>query len=281
MYSNRKEKHVTHGNEKIKIALVTGGSSGIGWSIANELAQKNYSLLLVSNQREQLEKCKTEIEKKYSVRCFVLTLDLTETSSAQKTFDFCSAQNIEVEILVNNAGILVFSEAVDSSFEKINAILQLHIYTPTMLCRLFGAEMKKRKSGFILNVSSISSVMPYPGISLYGPTKTYMRYFTRALRSEMKEHRVSVTCLIPGATETALYDPKRVNILLAKKLGIMHAPEFVATKAIEALLNKKAECIPGIMNKVVIRLMPFIPTFLIELVNRKTNLLNKGTQSLG
>ena len=267
--------------EKIKLALVTGGSSGIGWAIARELAEKNHSLLLVSNQAEQLEKCKTEIEKKFPLKCFVLNIDLTGTSSAQKIIDFCYAQNFEVEILVNNAGILVFSEAVDTPVEKTNAILQLHVYTPTMLCCLFGAEMKKRKSGFILNVSSISSAMPYPGISLYGPTKTYMRYFSRALRTEMKRHRVSVTCLIPGATETALYDPKRVNILLAKKIGVMHTAEFVASKAVRAMLNKKAECIPGIMNKLVVWFVPFIPAVIIELVNRKTNLLNKGTQSLG
>lgn len=267
--------------EKINVALVTGGSSGIGLAIAHELAKRNYALLLVSNQPVQLTACKSEIEKMYTVKCFTLTTDLVSVSAAQTVVDFCREQQLQVDVLVNNAGMLVFSEVADTSIEKLNAILQLHIYTPTMLSRLLGAQMKNRRQGYILNVSSISSVMPYPGISLYGPTKTYLRYFTRALRSEMKEYGVNVTCLLPGATATALYDPNRVNIALAKKLRIMHLAAFVAEKAVAALLRGKAECAPGVMNKLIMRLMPLIPSFTIELINRKTNFLQKGNASLG
>lgn len=267
-------------SEKHKVALITGGSSGIGLAIAHELARRNFSLLLVSNQAQQLEACKREIEQKHKVSCRFWCVDLSLQNSAQQIFDFCKAENIEVEILVNNAGMLIFSEAVSVSAERLNAILQLHVHTPTMLCRLFGEEMKKKKRGYILNVSSISSVMPYPGISLYGPSKTYMRFFSRALHNEMKIHDVHVTCLLPGATATALYDPNRVNISLAKKLGVMHEAEFVAAKAIKAMLNKKAESIPGVMNKFTMLVMPFIPSRLIYLIHKNTNLISKGSEAL-
>lgn len=264
----------------MRVALITGGSSGIGLAIAHELAKRNFSLLLVSNQQEQLEDCKTQIETLYKVTCATLCLDLSQQNSALLVFDFSKKRNLEVEILVNNAGMLVFSETVSASSERVNTILQLHVNTPSMLCRLFGEEMKKKNSGHILNVSSISSVMPYPGISLYGPSKTYTRFFTKALRSEMKIYGVNVTCLIPGATATALYDPKRVNISLAKRLGVMHEPEFVAAKAVNALLKNKAEITPGVMNKIVVALMPLIPSWLIYQIHKNTNLINKGSEAL-
>ena len=141
-------------------------------------------------------------------------------------------------------------------------------------------EMKKMEKGYILNVSSISSVMPYPGISLYGPTKTFMRYFTRAFRSEMKIYNVHVTCLLPGATETGLYDPNKVNLKLAKRTGIMQTADFVSNKAINALFKNKAECIPGIINKLTVWFLPILPSWLIFQIHKNTNLIQKGNQVL-
>ena len=145
--------------------------------------------------------------------------------------------------------------------------------TPAFLCRLFGVKMMMRKKGYILNVSSISAVMPYPGISLYGPTKAFLRYFTRALRTEMKLYGVKVTCLIPGATATALYDTINFNVL--RKLGVMKNPEWVAKAGIKSLFRNRAECVPGLLNKLIILLLPFIPHFIIGFIHRNTNLVRK------
>jgi short-subunit dehydrogenase len=260
---------------KLKVALVTGGSSGIGLAIARELARRRHSLLLVSNQPEALTEVKKELEQNEGITCFVLNVDLTNDHAVLQIADFVNTNNLMVDILVNNAGIMIFSEVADTPVEMLDAILKLHVHVPTQLCSLFGATMKENKSGYILNVSSISSVMPYPGISLYGPTKTYLRYFSRALRSEMKEYHVKVTCLMPGATATSLFDPEKVNMVLAKRLGVMHSADFVANKAVRALFGNKAECVPGILNKIAMFLLPFVPTFVVELINHKTNFLKK------
>jgi hypothetical protein len=124
---------------------------------------------------------------------------------------------------------------------------------------LFGEKMVKNKRGYILNVSSISAVMPYPVISLYGPTKTFLRSFTRAIRTELRREGVYVTCLIPGATATSLYEPYEVNIPLALRLGVMKKPAVVARAGVSALFANRPECIPGFMNKLVVRLLPLIP----------------------
>jgi hypothetical protein len=262
------------------LALITGGSSGIGRAIAFELASRGYSLLLVSNQEAELSQTKSEIESQFAVRCLTFCIDLAESKAAAQVFDYCLSHQLEVNILVNNAGILVFSEVVSAPTHRVETILRLHIHTPAMLCRLFGEKMKEKRSGHILNVSSISAVMPYPGISLYGPTKTFMRYFTRAFRHEMKHVGIHVTCLIPGATVTGLYDPQRINIPLAMRLGVMLQPEFVAQKAVKALMNNKAECIPGWLNKVTVRIVPIVPRWLIDLIYRHSGVMNSGRKAL-
>ncbi len=265
----------------VKVALITGGSSGIGLAIAHELAMRGFSLLLVSNQPALLAQSKIEIETRHAVKCYILFADLSLENAAQEVFDYTKLQGFEVDILINNAGILIFSETAETSTEKINSVLQLHVRIPTLLCRLFGKEMISKKSGYILNVSSISSVMPYPGISVYGPSKAYIRHFTRALRSELKIYGVNVTCLLPGATATALYDPNKINLKLATRLGIMHPPGFAARKAVRALFEKKPESIPGIINKLAVWIFPWIPAWLIYIIHKNTALVKKGNASLG
>lgn len=252
-----------------KYALVTGASSGIGWHISKELAQRGYSIIAISNQPTQLEDLKREFEKLYSTEVVTCNMDLARPDSAKLVFEFCGKNQLKVEVLVNNAGILVFGEAVRVEYSKAQTILLLHMNTPALLCRLFGEKMIARKSGYILNVSSISAVMPYPGISLYGPSKTFLRHFTRALRTEMKLHGVKVTCLIPGATATALYDTHNVNVPLAMKLGVMKKPEGVAKAGVKALFAGRAECIPGVVSKLVVWAFPFIPHFVIEIVHKQ------------
>jgi short-subunit dehydrogenase len=129
--------------------------------------------------------------------------------------------------------------------------------------------MIERGSGYILNVSSISAVMPYPTISLYGPTKTYLRYFSRALRYELKPSGIHVSCLLPGAIDTGFYDDTGFDIGKGRKLGIVKMPEFVANSAMKALFRNRAECIPGLLNKLVVRFFPLIPRSWIGLIYRR------------
>ena len=187
-----------------KYALITGASSGIGWYISDELAKKGYNIVAVSNQPARLDDLKKKLESDYRISVSVLNIDLSPENSAQLVFDFCSERNLTVEVLVNNAGTLHFGETLKMDHFRMKSIMSLHMTTPAMLCRLFGEKMIKRHKGYILNTSSISSVMPYPTISLYGPTKAFLRHFTRALRTEVKRYGIKVTCLIPGATATGL-----------------------------------------------------------------------------
>jgi hypothetical protein len=115
--------------------------------------------------------------------------------------------------------------------------------------------------------------MPYPTISVYGPTKAFLRYFTRALRTEVKKYNINVTCLLPGATSTGLYNADKYDTSLNRKLGVMKKPETVAKAGIKALFRNRSECIPGFLNKLVVLLVPVVPHAIIGAIFKRTNLL--------
>lgn len=257
------------GGDHEKYALVTGASSGIGWCISKELARKGYSLVAVSNQAALLQKLKAEVEGEYKVMVKTFECDLSTNDAANLVFDFCQKEKLGIEVLVNNAGILIYSEAFDIDIRLTESILNLHMNTPVLLCRLFGSIMVENKRGYILNVSSISAVMAYPMISLYGPTKTFLRYFSKALHIELKRNNVNVTCLLPGATSTPLYDLDEEKHTLALNLRVMKKPAEVAKKGVDALFRNKRERVPGIVNKLTVLLLPVLPTFVIQYFFRK------------
>jgi uncharacterized protein len=258
-----------------KYALVTGASSGIGWHISAELAGKGYSIVAVSNQPEKLLELKSFLENNSNVNVITLDTDLSVEGAAAWVFDFCTAGNLNIEVLVNNAGIFFFSEISKTEMNMVNAMLMLHNVTPVVLCRLFGGQMAKARKGYILNVSSITAVMPFPAISLYASTKRFIRHFSRAFRAEMKLDNVNVTCLIPGATDTSLYDSGQMNLSLLKKLGMMKSPAVVARAGIKSLFACRAESVPGIFNKMVMLVVPLIPHFIIGLITRHSRLVRK------
>ncbi len=258
-----------------KYAVVTGASSGIGWHICKDLAQRGYSIVAVSNQPLQLQDLKSSLEKDYGIRVETLDTDLVQEDAALRVFNFCKENNLMVEVLVNDAGIFFFGEVTKIDYNRVKSILSLHILAPVLLCRLFGEQMAVNGKGYILNLSSITSVMPYPGISLYGPTKAFIRHFSRALRTEMKLDNINVTCLMPGATDTSLYNTGNINAPLLKKLGIMKKPEAVAKAGVRALFRGRAVCIPGLINKITLLLVPLVPGFIIEAITRRTGVIRK------
>jgi len=261
-----------------KYAIVTGASSGIGWHISRELAVRGYSIIAVSNQPERLINLKLELEQAFQIIVETIECDLSDAAVAKSIFDFCIRKNLNVEVLVNNAGILVQGQFIGIDEADVKSILQLHMITPVLLCRLFGEMMVKARKGYILNVSSISAVMPYPTISLYGPTKSFLRQFTRALSTEMKGTGVNVLCLLPGATATELYNPDKINISLAMKLGVMKKPDEVAKKGVAALFKNRTECIPGMFNKIIMLLIPIVPNRLISFIYRKVKNSNLSSE---
>lgn len=262
------------------MALVTGACSGIGKALAVQLAHRGYGLVMVSNRTQPLAEAAAQIRAASGVPVHEVMLDLARPEAAEELVQAVRAAGHEIDVLVNNAGIFFFGEVADTDPLKARALLQLHVVTPSLLCAYFGREMRARGRGHILIVSSLSAWRDFPGIALYGSSKKYLRGFARALRCELAVYGVNVTCLAPGAVATGLYDQTSVPVARARRLGVMMDADAVARAGLRALFARKAECMPGWLNRGLALLSLLTPQWIIDLIRRRAPWLPPKKESL-
>ncbi len=247
-----------------KYAVVTGASSGIGYEYAAQLAARGYGVVLVSNQDADNRTAADRIAAEYKVPTLPYYLDLTADGAAEQLWRWTVDRGLEVEVLICNAGILLFGRMAAMSAEKLHNIVALHCATTTLLCRYFGEAMCNRKRGFILLMSSSTAWMPYPSIAAYAATKAYLRSFSSALHGEMGMDGVRVTAIFPGAVDTPLY---QLSEKVRRRLvwwGVMSTPQYIARKGLSALFRGRCRCIPGIFTKVSLLVCRLIPACVIR-----------------
>ena len=247
------------GNRKNKTALVTGAASGIGFAFADHLAMQGYDLLVVDIQEDTIIRVAMQFRDKYAVTVHCLPLDLSKIDAPETVYAFCKENHVEVHILISNAGQFVFDSITDIKNDLYDAFLQLHINTPAKLCKLFGADMKQRREGYILSVSSLSAWMPYPYLSIYSSTKRFIRTFSRAIHFEFSRYNVGVTTICPGAVDTGLYALKPEWRKRARRLGVMITPDTLAKRSIKKMFRKRITYIPGLINKICLPLLLVLP----------------------
>lgn len=254
-------------------ALITGASSGIGYAYAEEMAKRGYPLVIVSNEAEAIGQKAELLHQTYQVNVCAFYRDLAIPGAAEELYHTCREKGIEVEVLINNAGMFFFRETVEEKSKVVEKMLYLHVTTPTQLCYYFGQDMKKRRQGYILNMSSLSAWLPYPGIGLYASTKRYLKNFSRALQAELSDYGVHVAVVCPGAVCTNLYalsdDLKR----LAVNLQIMMSPERLSHQAIKALFRGRTVLVPGLINKIALPIVLLLPVNVVRWLMRKSRLL--------
>ena len=254
---------------KTHFALVTGASSGMGLEFARQLAQRGYNLLIVSNVPEIHEAAEelSKIDNRLSV--IPLVMDLGQQNSARELYEYTRAQEIEVEVLVNNAGVYHDMDILDDSEGFTSLIMNLHMYTPAMLCYLFGKDMRERRKGYILNVCSVTSKMAAQRLGTYGGTKAFLSHFTRALHIELRKYGVHVTDVSPGAVDTGLYSIPPFMTKIGKCLGIIVSPQTLVRRALRALFwGCSKTTIPTVFWQVLCFIILLIPTCLLRLIRR-------------
>lgn len=193
-------KKVSKMEKSNKTALITGASCGIGLEFAKILASDNYNVLLVARNEQKLLEIKRQIEKQYSVSAEVFAQDLTEQGAAKELFERVKQSGYKVDVLINNAGFGDYGRFLSSDIEKQNSMVKLNVTALMDLSYYFGAEMKKRGHGKILNVSSLAAVSGGPFMSVYFATKAFVLSFSQALSYELAGTGVTVTALLPGPT---------------------------------------------------------------------------------
>lgn len=250
-------------------ALITGGSSGMGLEYARQLAKKGYDLVLVSNRQEELEQASEELSKVYPVRVVTRFQDLSAETAADELMTFCQEQSIEVEVLINNAGMFFFEELTTENEARALAMMRLHMLTPTRMCLLFGEVMKRRGHGYILNMSSMAARLPCPGIAVYSATKAYLKSFSKSLFFEMRPYGVGVTTVCPAAIATPLYKLKPSLLKLGVNIGLIGTPRWLVRRALRGLFHKRRVVKPGLMNYYLPPLIAILPHWLVARLWKK------------
>ena len=228
------------------VALITGGSSGMGLEFSRQLAALGYSLLLVGNREQELADAAQELGATTDVR--TRCQDLALPQAADELSAWCRAEDIHPDVLVNDAGMFFFKELQAEDLGRVQAMINLHVTTVTRLCILFGREMKERGGGYILNVSSMAARIPAPGISVYSATKAYLRNFGRSFSFEMKPYGVGVTTVCPAAIATPLYRLSDKWMRFGVRIGLIRTPQWLVRRALRALFRGRRVISPACMN---------------------------------
>ena len=236
----------------------------MGLEYARQLAAKGFNLLLVSNREEELLTAKEELSGKWSVEVVTRFLDLAAPNAADTLHAWCTEElGIVPDVLVNNAGMFFFKELSTTDLNLVQTMVNLHVNTITRSCILFGEDMKKRGSGYILIMASMAARIPAPGITIYSATKAYLKSFGRSLSYELKPHGVGVTTVCPAAIATPLYRLKPSLMNLGLKTGVIHSPKWLVRKALRAMFRKRRVISPSFENFLVPFLYRLLPGPLI------------------
>ena len=250
-------------------ALVTGASSGMGVEFARQLAERGYNLLITSNE-EAIHTRAKEIQADYpQVKVESVVMDLGRQHATRELYEYTHAHGMEIEVLVNNAGVYHDCDILDDSEAFTRLIINLHTYTPAMLCYLFGKDMRLRRKGYILNVCSVTDQMAAQRLGTYGGTKAFLSHFTRALHIELKPYGVYVTNVRPGAVDTGLYKLSPGLTKIGKSLGIIVSPKTLARRGLRALFKGCSQTtVPTVFWKILCFIILLIPTWMLRIIRK-------------
>src|SRR3984957_7614279 len=228
-----------------KTALITGSSFGIGLELARIFAREGYNLVLVARSADKLRQLASELEKAHGTRSLILAVDLTEPGAPAYVLDQTMRADIQVDVLVNNAGFGQYGLFAENDLEQCLRQIQLNVTTLTHLTRLYIPGMIERKSGRVLNVASTAAFQPGPLMAVYFATKAYVLHFSEALGNEVGGTGVTVTCLCPGATVTEFHKRAKATGMQLLRFGAMDA-RTVAEDGYRALMAERPVVILGL-----------------------------------
>ena len=235
----------------------------MGLIYAERLASEGNDILLVSNQEEELKSVAADLSDRYGIKAIPLYQDLSDTDAADKLYAYCQEHHIEIDILINNAGMFFFKELFPEDINRVETMLRLHITTITRLSILFGNAMKGRRHGNILIVSSMAASLPMPGITVYSATKSYLKSFGRSLYFEMRPYDVGVTTVCPPAVATPLYNISDRLMNIGVRCGIILTPKRLVRRSLRAMRHRRRIIHPGLMNIYLPILIALLPKRLV------------------
>jgi hypothetical protein len=239
------------------VALITGASAGIGAELARVFASRGHRVALVARRADRLTALAGEIVAGGGAAPIVITCDLTQADAGDKIAAALTADGVEVEYVVNNAGFGVFGRAIQRDRADQLDMITVNIRALTDLSLRFADQLIRNRGG-LLNMGSIAGFLPGPGMAVYYASKAYVMSFTEAMRAELAPHGVRVTVVCPGPVPSEFqaragfspgFDSAILNVL----------PADVARQAYVGLMANKRAVLPGFGIKIVAFLLRFFP----------------------
>ncbi|PJE02510.1 MAG: oxidoreductase [Leptospira sp.] len=251
----------------MKWALITGASSGIGRAFAQELASKKFNIVLVSRNQSELKLLSMDLEKKYNIKTYIISKDLSLLTSSQEIYTELNQEGIDVDWLINNAGFAIYGKYHLTDIKANQEQMILNMVSLASMTQLFLKPMISRGEGVIINVGSTASYQPVPYMAIYGASKSFVRSFSEALWAEYKDSGVQFLTLNPGPVETKFFE--RVNASEAS-VGKRDTPENTVKTAMKALEKKQISIISGPhSNFILSNLGRFLPQSVLVSITEK------------
>jgi hypothetical protein len=244
-------------------ALVTGASEGIGRALAEVFARHGHDLVLTARNGARLESLAAALGERHGTQVHCLPADLGQPGGARDLFEAVGRLDVEIEILVNNAGFGLYGPFHERELDRHRELIQLNIAALTTLCHLFGSEMVARGRGRILNVASTVAFLPGPLMASYFASKAYVLSLSEGLALELEGQGVGVTCLCPGLTESRFHE--RAGLLDTSLLRFSQASAgSVAEAGYRGCMAGRAIVLPGFRNRLVPLVERLLPRALLR-----------------
>jgi short-subunit dehydrogenase len=190
-----------------KLLVITGGTKGIGRAVIEKFASEGFDIITCARNEKDLKQLASEIASRFpTVQLFTFKADLSQKEQTLAFASFIKEQKRSVEVLINNTGVFIPGQIHKEKEGTLELMIQTNLYSAYHLSRALLEDMIKNKHGYIFNICSTASIMPYVNGGSYCISKYALYGMTKVLREETKEFNIKVTAVLPGATKTASWE---------------------------------------------------------------------------
>lgn len=230
----------------MKAILITGASSGIGEAFARRLAAEGHDLVLVARSEDRLHEICDELMIRNKITAHYIATDLTAFGSHKELFNETERHGFEIEWLINNAGFGAVGDFSDLDLDRMLQMVELNVSALVSLTHLYLKQMRVRRSGKIINVSSAAGFQPIPFMAVYAATKAFVTSFSEAVAEENRPFGIQVLALCPGSTKTNFFAAS--NIERPIQVKGQQTPEQVVETAMRAIRSGRTKVVSGFAN---------------------------------
>ncbi len=257
-------------NPQKQWAVITGGSSGIGFSMARYLAQRGYNIVLTARGEQRLQKAVATLKNEFDVEVNYCIADLASSEAPNQIYTFCKKLKGKVSVLVNNAGYALPTPFHQTPMEEEEKFLRVLGISVIALTKLFLNDMLIQGGGKIAIVSSVAAFAPPSAIQpLYGPIKTFVNRFSEGINTNYNAKGITSTAICPGYTITNFHTASGVQEQMDRVPSFMKKEvDRIASEGVDALLKGKKVCVPTFTFKIIVFLLRVLPHSLFSLVSR-------------